>query len=167
MRKLLKHSLPIGGESILSICLTAWRWRGNWIGTAGQKESRGVYINEGETHESVILETGAQGRMRSRHWEESVKKAWCCVINCLPTPSHAPWPASINCELFYCHTRMSREVCVCTRVDRVSFGGGENFLNKVQGTKILSRHIFTIRINLPLFSTVLPSNSCCFCPVSL
>ena len=27
--------------------------------------------------------------------------------------------------------------------------------------------IDSVRINLPLFSTVLPSNSCCFCPVGL
>ena len=25
----------------------------------------------------------------------------------------------------------------------------------------------SVRINLPLFSTVFPSNSCCFCPVGL
>ena len=27
--------------------------------------------------------------------------------------------------------------------------------------------LVTVRINLPLFSTVLPSNICCFCPVGL
>ena len=27
--------------------------------------------------------------------------------------------------------------------------------------------VFSVRINLPLFSTVLPSDSCCFCPVGL
>ena len=26
---------------------------------------------------------------------------------------------------------------------------------------------FSLRINLPLFSTVFPSNSCCFCPIGL
>ena len=29
------------------------------------------------------------------------------------------------------------------------------------------RYYYAYRINLPLFSTVFPSNSCCFCPVGL
>ena len=48
---------------------------------------------------------------------------------------------------------------------------GLNFKNKLNQKILLNMFLhqweISVRINLPLFSTVLPSNSCCFCPVGL
>ena len=40
-------------------------------------------------------------------------------------------------------------------------------MEEVRNAFIILTHKLTVRINLPLFSTVLSSNSCCFCHVGL